>query len=57
MNAKLPFEIVHVAVEKVYEDTKSEKDLDKSSQVIEGIVVGSGWTLDEYLERACNFEE
>lgn len=54
---KLPYEMIHLAVDKVYESVQSEQDLDKSCKVIEALIVSMGWSVDEYFNRLCYGDE
>lgn len=56
MPNRISFEAVDAAVEKIYRNT-TEAELDKNCHVIEALIVGAGWTLDQYLERVVQANE
>ena len=53
---KLSFAQLDMEVEKTFEE-RMLANPHETAQVVEALVVASGWTLDEYLERFCRFED
>lgn len=51
---KIPYEVLSIQVERMYAKTFPEGDLkaiDKHCKTIEALIEGSGWDMDEYLNR------
>jgi hypothetical protein len=55
--SKLSFAQLDVEVEKAFEAGILSNKPHETAQIVEALVVASGWTLDEYLERFCRFED
>lgn len=56
MTIKVPFAQLDAVVEKTFEE-RVLANPHETAHVVEALVTASGWTLDEYLERFCRFED
>ena len=54
---KVPYPILDAEVEKTFQSGLVNKNAGDTATVVEALVVCSGWTLDEYLERFCYEDE